>query len=295
MNPPPACVITQLWVTKGRDTFLFPIPTAPPCWLVPAVHYDRPRVRNASLCPVHLVQKAENPSRLVGHPVVRPAEILIVLHHPGTLVLRGAETHHPVRTPLPSLLLNKTGAKRPRTSALGKNPRGLSAPGLSHSVGTAAGDSPCPCARSPAPAGSSPGPRARSRCARRCSRTPWRSPCLASSGNICSAATWERCSLVGSWGGTPERLAGDAAALCEQPRGEGLRGTTRFLELCWEGAVLEVLLYGIPLHFCKSRAVPAWLERQLSSLTQPVTPSPARSPSLQAGTCSCPGRIRDSG
>lgn len=67
---------------------------------VPAVHYDGPRVRNASLCPVHLVQKAQDPSWLIGHPVVRPAKILIVLHQPRALVLRGAETHRLVRNPL---------------------------------------------------------------------------------------------------------------------------------------------------------------------------------------------------
>lgn len=101
------CAPGQIWrgcrCNQKEETY-YPAPPQHPAdarCSVPAVHYDRPRVWNASLCPIHLVQKAQNPSWFVGHPVVWPAKILIVLHQPRALVLQGAETHHLVRKPLP--------------------------------------------------------------------------------------------------------------------------------------------------------------------------------------------------
>lgn len=64
---------------------------------VPAVHDDRPGVWNASLCSVHLVQKAENPPWLIGHAVVWPAEVLVMLDQAGMFMLQGGEPRPVVR------------------------------------------------------------------------------------------------------------------------------------------------------------------------------------------------------
>lgn len=61
---------------------------SPPPGHSPAVHYDRPSVRDAPLGPVDLIQEAKDSPWLIGDPVIWPAEILEVLDLPGALFLQ---------------------------------------------------------------------------------------------------------------------------------------------------------------------------------------------------------------
>lgn len=60
----------------------------PPPAVVPAVDDDGSGVWNGALCAVDLLQEPEDATRLVGHPVVRPAQVLIVPDVPHRLLLQ---------------------------------------------------------------------------------------------------------------------------------------------------------------------------------------------------------------
>ena len=51
-----------------------------PSLVAPAVHYHGSGPRHAALGPVHLLQEAKDAGGRGRHPVVRPAEVLAVLH-----------------------------------------------------------------------------------------------------------------------------------------------------------------------------------------------------------------------
>lgn len=56
-------------------------------FFLPAVDDYGPSLWNSCLGPIDLLQKAQNPSRLVGHAMVRPAQVLVVPDVPGRLPL----------------------------------------------------------------------------------------------------------------------------------------------------------------------------------------------------------------